>query len=112
MIYSTLGECWDATAKLGHLAKGRICASVSGLDDKFLSHLALMLSRAGETGLEGIDAVVVAELLELEDYLEVIECEQPPIIIYMYLPKLQPLLPLPFLLFECPPVVFAPTCWA
>ena len=55
-------------AKLGPLAKSETHASVSGLEDKFLTHLAVMLSEASVHGLEDVVAVVgsgvVVELLE------------------------------------------------
>ena len=54
-----------------------------------------MLSGAFETGLEDVVAVFVVELLELKDILEVAGFEWPLLIVYMYLPKLPQLLPLP-----------------
>ena len=91
--------------KLELLAKSKICASVSGLDDKFLTHLALMSSGAEETGMK--DAVV--ELLGLKDVLKVVEFGQPLLgIVYMYQPKLWLLLPLPFLLYWVATCSFLP----
>ena len=70
MIYSPLDECFGTTLKSGSLAKSEVCASVNGLDDRFLTYLALMSSGAGETGFEDVVAVFV-ELMRLEDDLEV-----------------------------------------
>ena len=69
---------------------------MNGLDDIFLTQLALMPSGDGETGLEDV-VVVIVELLGLEDDMEVVWFELPLLIVYMYPPKLLPLLPLPFL---------------
>ena len=75
--------------KLGPLPKSEICASVRGLDDKRVTHIALMLYGAGDTALDDVVAVVVGmELLGLEDNREVIGFEQPPLIVCMYLLKL------------------------
>ena len=60
MIYSPLGEYRGKMAKFGHLAKSEICASLRGLNDKFLAPLDIVLSGADETGVEdGVVAIVV-----------------------------------------------------
>ena len=52
---------------------------MSGLEDRFLTYLAVMLSQAGVAGLEDILAVVggvvAVELLEPESVLEVLGFE-------------------------------------
>ena len=99
------GEYLGTTEKLGPLAKSEICASVSGLDDKFLTHLALILSGDSETGLGDVVAASFVALLELDDDLEVVGLKQSLLVVYMYPSNLPPLLPLPLLLFGSPPVV-------
>ena len=54
MIYSTLEEDLGTIVEFGPLAKSEICASVSGFGDRFLTHLAVMLSGAGEIGVVDI----------------------------------------------------------
>ena len=41
VMYSKLGGCWGATAKLGPLAKTDLCAGVKGLLDRLMTHLWL-----------------------------------------------------------------------
>ena len=48
-IVSPLGEYLGTTAKLGPPAKSEICASVSGLEDMFFTHLGVMLPGTGAT---------------------------------------------------------------
>ena len=106
MIYSSFGEDQGITVKLGPLAKHKICASLTGLKDKLLTHLAVMLSGAGIPGLQDVVAVVgvaAVELLEVADIVEVLEFEQSSEFAYMYLPKLPPLTWL-LLMFEQPTV--------
>ena len=70
MIYFSLGEYLDTTAK-GTSSQSEIHVPMSGVDDKVLPHLAVMLSGVGEIGLKDVVTVVAMELLELEDILEV-----------------------------------------
>ena len=48
-------------------SSSEICASVRGLDDKFLTHLALVSSGADCTGWEDVvDVVVVADVIGVD----------------------------------------------
>ena len=72
MISSPLGEYLGTALKLGPLAKSEICTSMNGLEDKFLTQLAVMLSGVGEPVLQVIALFVgvgAVELLDLEDVL-------------------------------------------
>ena len=66
-MYSSLGQYSD-TLYFGPVAKRVIWALVRCLDDKFFSHLALVLSEAGETGSVVVFAVVDVEVRILESW--------------------------------------------
>ena len=77
------------------LAKREILASVRGLEDRFVTHIALVLSGAAETRWVDVATVVIVAVsvkvraVEPDD----IWFEQLLLIVYMYLSTL-PLLPL------------------
>ena len=89
-----LGECNDTAVEFGSLVKNEICAFLSGLQDKFFTHLALIGSGADVDGnVDGklfnaavaVNGVVVGVDVLILDGIWI---EQPLELVYMYLPTL------------------------
>ena len=90
-VYSPYGEYLDMIVKLGPLAKSNFCASVSGEEDRFTTHLAMAFSGGDVPRLVDVVAnvvVTVVVVVDVEIFVWLLGFEWPPKLSYMYPTKL------------------------